>query len=142
MQTHANSLIVQGHQITSRWIYGGHTVNEKKIESRSATSERFAREDIEDLHAAQALIMFQESPRMDGIRGGAFVELGMAIERNMLVIICGNPGHVFAALTKVNVFETFQQVLHYTRELAPVPDAAEGDGVECLDGCGQQTSIK
>jgi nucleoside 2-deoxyribosyltransferase len=108
MQLHARRLEKAGHHITSRWIWGGHEATARDEAAQKCERMQFALDDIHDLRISDCIMMFQEAPRLDNVRGGAFVELGIAIERGLIVIIVGKPGHVFAALPRVEVAPDFE----------------------------------
>jgi hypothetical protein len=80
-----------GHQVTSRWLNGGHQIDndgraigdegEAAVERGEALAAKFAEDDLADIDEAELFIAFTEQPRQGGgrNRGGRHVELGYAI---------------------------------------------------------------
>lgn len=76
-----------GWECNARWLRGDHD---------GMLPTRAAREDVKDVRAADALVMFAER---SSTRGGMWVEFGIAVERGIpIVVICDQ--HV----AKLNVF--------------------------------------
>jgi hypothetical protein len=112
MQHVAQALIAQGYEVTSRWIWGEHQSLDEHLlhpEVRS-DSQRFAQEDIADLHAAECFIGFSEALRLPS-RGGRHVELGMALALGKRVCVVGGLEHVFHALPHVEHYATLEALL-------------------------------
>ena len=112
MQHIAHALMVQGHDVTSRWIWGAHqTLDESLLhpEVRS-DSQRFAQEDIADLEAAECFIGFSEAIRQPS-RGGRHVELGMALALGKRICVVGGLEHVFHTLAHVEHYATLEALL-------------------------------
>jgi hypothetical protein len=53
-----------GHSVTSRWINGGHQINDQGLSDEAKAEERtrFAVEDWNDLMQAECVISFTEEP--------------------------------------------------------------------------------
>lgn len=91
-----------GILVTSRWLLGGHEwsgVDDNDIPPECA--HRFAREDIEDLKAADVVICFTEEPRSGNSRGGRHVEFGYALAIEKSIIVVGYRENVFYTLPEV-----------------------------------------
>jgi nucleoside 2-deoxyribosyltransferase len=98
-----------GIEITSRWIYRTEP-NVTDLESDEA--ERVACEDIEDVMAADTLILFAEEPRTP-TRAGRMVEFGYAIGTRKRLICVGGKENVFSALPQVEHFDSFRDLDSY-----------------------------
>lgn len=100
-----------GFTVTSRWLNGNHQVDEQGLstEAGRAERERFAREDYEDVRAADLVIAFTEQPRQTNSRGGRHVELGIAIGLGTPILIVGPRENVFCCLEpEVNVCPSWE----------------------------------
>lgn len=99
MQDYAKELMQQGYTVTSRWIWGGHQVNDHELKSPAESEQRrrFAHEDLDDVLDADTLIFFSE-PQRTPTRGGRHVEMGIAIGNGMRVMIVGEKENIFHAL--------------------------------------------
>jgi nucleoside 2-deoxyribosyltransferase len=108
MQQIEASLRAMGHEVTSRWIQGGHELSkEGSTEAQQAERGRFAEEDLADLLAADCCLCFTEEPRSTNSRGGRHVELGIAIGAGKRVVVVGWRENVFCCLPSVEFFETW-----------------------------------
>ena len=110
LQGYAKQLIADGHEITSRWIWGTHQLDDAglSVEAKRSERERFAKEDIEDLLKSEICISFTEEPRATNSRGGRHVEYGIAIGAKQRCIIVGPQENVFHCLPQVLVCESFE----------------------------------
>lgn len=124
------TLLRSGHIVTSRWLNGEHqlsrdglklgAVGEEYVEAGSdqeaaALRQFFAREDMEDVRAADLVIAFTEAPRAETSRGGRHVELGMALAWDKRIFIVGPRENVFCWLPGLVNFDTFASVQTYLR---------------------------
>lgn len=101
MQTIAHQLIARGHTVTSRWIWGEHAAYDSRIldlELRHQ-SALFARDDLDDLAAAECFIGFSDGS--GGSRGGRHAEFGLALALKKRLVIIGGAEHVFHCLPEV-----------------------------------------
>jgi len=112
LQEIAKVLISHGHEITSRWLWGNHQIDDKglSIEAKRSERERFANEDYEDLMRAETVISFTEVPRSSNSRGGRHVEFGIALAFQKRCIVIGPRENVFHCLPKVEVVESIWEV--------------------------------
>lgn len=109
LQKYAEELISQGHDITSRWIWGDHQIDDKglSVEAKRFERERFATEDFDDLLEADIVISFTEEPRSSNSRGGRHVEYGMALALRKRCLVVGPRENVFHCLPWIPVFDSF-----------------------------------
>lgn len=82
-------LAEHGVTVTSRWINDEHS---DRDESRYAD---YARVDLADIEAADAVIAYSPRENFRTGRGGRHVELGYALARGMRVILVGERENVF-----------------------------------------------
>ena len=99
-------LTARDHQVVARWLDGNHQLVERGISTEAGDAERarFAREDWEDMAAADWVISFTESPRAAPSRGGRHVEFGGALALRKRCIIVGPRENVFHHLPQVEWF--------------------------------------
>ena len=101
-----------GVEVTSRWLLGGHEWAGTDDEQLPVdVGERFAREDLEDLIAADVVVCFTEAPRSGPSRGGRHVEFGYALAMGKELFVCGPAENVFYCLDSVRLHETWETVL-------------------------------
>jgi nucleoside 2-deoxyribosyltransferase len=100
---YAAELEAEGIEVTSRWLRGGHewvgTADEEIPVERNAL---FAKEDLDDIEAADMVVCFTESPRSGPARGGRHVEFGYALARGMNILVVGYRENVFYCLPDVD----------------------------------------
>ena len=102
-----------GHTIVSRWSRpeADHVLAAGlSDQANDLARERFASEDMEDIHKADCLIVLGEPPRSNS-RGGHLVEFGIALGLGLRVMVVGPRGTVFHCLPTVEVFDTWQSLL-------------------------------
>jgi len=84
-----------GHEITSQWI----DVEHEEDKAHTVTDElrvKYAIMDVEDVRRADALVTFAGLRSEPAIGGGRHVEFGIALEREMPIIVVGPKGeHIF-----------------------------------------------
>ena len=110
MRRRAGELTALGHEITSRWIRGSHSVSGGFDDPLWA---RYAREDFDDVAAADAVVCFLEPG--GGGSGGRHVEFGMALAWGKRTIVVGEPEHLFHTLPSVRVYPTWADALDALR---------------------------
>lgn len=90
------------HVITARWLTGVHewtgTPDDQIPEHAQAW---FARDDLDDIRASDAIVCFTEESGTGPARGGRHVEMGIALGWGIPVIVCGPIENVFYALPEV-----------------------------------------
>lgn len=105
MQTYRAALEALGYVVTSRWINGDHMMAEEgSPEAKHDERIRFAREDMDDLMAADIVIAFAEEPRKTTGRGGRHVEFGMALAAGKRVLAASWRENVFFCLPQVEFY--------------------------------------
>jgi hypothetical protein len=99
-----------GHSVTSRWINGSHQVDDAglSVEAKKSERLRFAAEDLQDLHRAEAIIAFTEAPRSKRSRGGRHVEFGIALAARKRLIVLGPPENIFYCLPQVEWYPDYR----------------------------------
>jgi nucleoside 2-deoxyribosyltransferase len=103
MRAIAADLIAAGHSVTSRWI------NERKEnETRSVT---YAKRDIADINACDAVLVFSDEPRTTSSRGGHWVEVGYAHGIGKAICVIGWRENVFCWLSEFQFFATWAEAL-------------------------------
>lgn len=113
MVGYAAELRVIGHEITSRWINGGHQIPHGLGHGVDVDfARRFANEDVEDIIAADCLIAFTETEG-DGYtgRGGRHVEFGLGLAMYKEIVVVGYRENVFCYLPQVHYFAQWQDAL-------------------------------
>jgi hypothetical protein len=106
-------LKAMGHTITSRWIKPDtdHLVPiGLSAQAADAERERFAREDLEDVIACDAMVSLMEEPRTNS-RGGRHVEFGMGLALGKKMFIIGPRETVFHHLRGVRHFDSVERFL-------------------------------
>ena len=110
LRRRAGELAALGHEITSRWIRGGHSASGDLDDPLWA---EYARDDFEDVAAADAVVCFLE-PNGGG-SGGRHAEFGMALAWGKRVIVVGEPEHLFHTLPSVEPYPTWSEALDALR---------------------------
>ena len=116
MRQYADDLASTGIDVTSIWIH------DDKHEWTGAPDDqipphalaRFAREDLRDIDAADAVVVFTDSPSS---KGGMWVEVGYAIGRDIPLLIVGPVANVFCAVIE-DRYETWPDALTALADLA------------------------
>lgn len=113
MQDYRRDLEARGHIVTSRWINGGHQIDDAGLSAQAKESERvrFAEEDLADLLAAECVVSFTEPPRSTNSRGGRHVEFGVAVGLGKRTIVVGSRENVFHCLPGVEFHLEWPQAL-------------------------------
>ena len=95
--------------MTSRWLNKTHETSKQIWEDDLSPKllQGFAIEDVEDILAADAIIMFTEEPGPGTSRGGRHVEFGLAIAAHIRLIVVGPRENVFYYLPRVEQFDSF-----------------------------------
>lgn len=109
----ANQLQEHGYRITSRWVRPEvDHVLPTGLSQQAVDSERqrFALEDMNDVHACDCMISLMEEPRSNG-RGGRHVEYGAAVALGKQLIVIGPLETVFHHLPGVVKFDTVDAFL-------------------------------
>lgn len=99
----ASVLIGRGHEISSRWLFEPFLQTQDYTE---AAREAIARMDYEDVVASDALLLVAGPDRYSG---GKFVEVGIAVARDIPVTILGRRENMLMWLPSMRVIDTPQQ---------------------------------
>ena len=110
LRRRAEELSALGHDVTSRWIRGGHSVAGGYDDPRWA---RYAQEDFDDVESADAVVCLLE-PNGGG-SGGRHVEFGLALAWGKRTIVVGEPAHLFHTLPSVEAYATWAEALDALR---------------------------
>jgi len=107
LKCYAWELEYQGHTVTSRWLGGSHDSLVDGIDD-VATRGGWAAEDIENIRAADTLLVFP-LPASEGgmVTGGVHVEMGIALALGKRIIAVGGRPNVFYCLPQVEVCDDF-----------------------------------
>ncbi len=113
---YAAELDSAGIEVTSRWIRGGHEwVGMPDGEIPVKHLARFAKDDLEDIDAADVVVCFTESPRSGPARGGRHFEAGYALAKDKRVLVVGYVENVFYCLPSIVFAETWGRALGLLR---------------------------
>lgn len=121
MVGYARTLTELGHEITSRWILGGHEAEEHtSIEQKRI----IALENIDDIDRAKAVVCFTESaqaPPPGSARGGRHVEFGYVLGKvpSKSLYVVGPIENVFHTLTPA--FPTWTEFVDYLHRITVRP---------------------
>jgi len=122
MVARAADLVALGHTVTSSWITGKHELQSQhgaRADEVADASEqaRWAREDIDDLEASEAIIAFTQAYGAVGgrNRGGRHVEMGIAIELGLRIFVVGPRENVFYHLPEVQQYDAWQHIVPAAR---------------------------
>lgn len=118
-----------GFLVRARWLDGGHQLADNGTpigengealvegdaggcsdESRRLMA-KFAKDDLEDVNAADIVISFTEPPRSNASRGGRHVEFGIALARGSRVIVVGYRENIFHWLPQVEFVGTIEDAI-------------------------------
>lgn len=102
LQEHAKVLEAAGHEITSRWIYGG---------EEGLTYRDIALLDLEDIDRADCVLSFTELGSPPHVRGGRHVEFGYGLAKGKICATIGEWENVFHYHPKVAVFDTVEDFI-------------------------------
>lgn len=110
-----NQLIAEGYEITSQWIW-----RNQPQDYEDATDDEvaeFAREDLEDVSLANALIALSEPSENIYGRGGRHVEYGYAVAQGFMELyVVGPRENIFHYMPDVIVTSTIDELIEYLRE--------------------------
>lgn len=96
-------LVREGYEVTSRWILAETGYDRSEAALRAA-----ARMDYEDLGKAEVLVHCFTEVRSSG--GGADAELGIALAREMRIIVLGPKTNIFHRLPDVEQVWSFEEL--------------------------------
>jgi len=118
LAAYARELRRDGVTVSSRWHDGAHDWTGISDEAMPrAVQARFAQEDLDDIDAAHALLLFADPPGNEGTRGGAQFEAGYAYGMGIRLIVVSHRQQVFCALPEVIFCPDPDSALAYVRGL-------------------------
>ena len=103
MRSVRDLLVNDGHEVTSRWIDVEHEEDASHTVTDAMRYE-YAKMDVEDVLAADALIAFSGPRSEPAIGGGRHVEFGIALQAEKTIIVVGPKGE--------HIFHWCQDVIH------------------------------
>lgn len=92
MQRVAMSILWAGHSVTSRWLV-----------KEYGDQEQACLDDIEDVRAADLLVLFTEPVGSLNPGGGRHTELGLALAWSKEIVVCGERETVFCYAPQIIV---------------------------------------
>jgi nucleoside 2-deoxyribosyltransferase len=101
----------KGIGITSSWLNEPHSPSSTLADVDVKHLRKFALQDIEDIKAADAVVLFSIDPLIPTVRGGRHVETGIAIALGKPLFIIGPEENVFHFLPQVTHFTTISALL-------------------------------
>ena len=103
METYANKIAENGHEITARWVYGGED---------GLSRTEIALMDIEDVDKADAIISFTHPRGTMTTGGGRHVEFGYALAKGKKLIVIGAYENVFHHMPNVQIYSDLDSWLY------------------------------
>jgi len=103
MEKIANTLTLEGYDITSRWVYGGET---------GKSNEEIAIFDLEDVDKADTVLSFTCPYGTMYKGGGRNVEFGYGLAKGKRSVIIGERENVFNWHPSVEQFDTLSDFLN------------------------------
>lgn len=110
MKEYASQLEAAGITCTSRWLDEAET--EKGLPKSATKNLEVSVIDIEDVHTADALVLFSEDPEIGIPRGGRNVEFGYALGKSKPVLVVGPYENIFHYLPTVSHYVTWGHALY------------------------------
>jgi hypothetical protein len=118
MNGYAQQLRQSGHIVDCRWLQGLHQIHPGAAEIESGgfsdtpdgipmIARPFAEDDVQDIKAADGIILFSEPPSTYSKRGGRHVEFGLAMGLGKTLVVIGPRENVFHCLPFVYQFTTW-----------------------------------
>ena len=103
-----DDLVRTGFRVSSRWLDDESSVPATAGAHREGAAARLAaiaHQDIQDIHAADVVVVFNPPEARNVGRGGRHVETGYALALGKKVIIVGARGNVFHWLPEITVVD-------------------------------------
>ncbi len=113
LRLYRDRLIKSGHEVISSWLDTDDFKGAVDIEKwrECANLERA------EINQCDTMIIFSEPYLSAYPMGSRHVELGIALERNMVIIICGPVENIFMALRDVCVIKNFEVILAFMEKM-------------------------
>lgn len=116
MSGYADELIMDGHQVASRWVYKENQLPASfgtwanHDQENTALAKKYAGYDAMDVQSCDACVLFTCEPGEPGSSsGGRHVEFGMAWALGKRCLVVGPPENIFHVLPSVVVVPTWKQ---------------------------------
>lgn len=101
---YAAELRAGGIEVTSSWLNEPHPPTVQMPDLTHEDHQKYAIQDIKDVRAAEIMVLFTD-PTKSIVRAGRHVEFGIAIERQMPILVVG--------LEHENIFHHAPRVMHF-----------------------------
>jgi nucleoside 2-deoxyribosyltransferase len=99
-----------GIKVTSTWPWEAAAPNSTLAEVGHDYLVKNARKDLNEILAADAVILFTQDPLIPFCRGGRMHEAGFAMGCGKTLLVCGPRENIFHYLPEVNVFATWEEL--------------------------------
>jgi len=95
--------------VTSSWVRESESEN-KVLDCDEELAPLLARKDLQEIMAADAVVLFTHDPTHKFVRGGRMHEAGFAMGLGKSLLVCGPKENIFHYLPEVNVFSTWEEL--------------------------------
>lgn len=109
-----DDLVRAGFRVTSRWLNGASSTPATASAHQEGAAARLAAiayQDIEDIEAADVVVVFNPREACNTGRGGRHVETGYALALRKRVIVVGARGNVFHWMPEVTVVDDWGDLI-------------------------------
>lgn len=120
-------LVAEGYHVTSRWLDAPSSTPATALAAEEGAASRLAgiaRQDFEDIDAAELIVVFNPAESCGTGRGGRHVETGYALARGKPVVIVGARGNVFHWLPEIALVADWQELVGWLARHARAPGAS------------------
>jgi nucleoside 2-deoxyribosyltransferase len=100
-----------GFEVTSTWHTEPHDPNVQLHEVTGSEREELARRDIDEIDAADTLLLLTQKPTTATVRGGRHVEFGYALGKGKNLICVGPKENIFHSLYNILVVSTVEEAV-------------------------------
>lgn len=101
----------KGIDVTSSWLQEPHAAGTTMDQVDPQDLCAYAQQDIEDIKAADVVVLFSVDPLMPTVRGGRHVETGIAIGLGKPLFVIGPVENIFHHLPYVKRFPTISELI-------------------------------
>ena len=111
----AEELMLAGHEVTSRWIFGSHEWSRAEQAAQAEftdvplEAQKFALDDVNDVQDAEMVICFSDPPRDKPQRGGKHFEFGVAWSMGKECVVVGPRENVFHCLPEITHYSSWKE---------------------------------
>lgn len=113
-----DALVQIGLRVTSRWLDGESSIPATAFAHEAGSAARLATiayQDVEDIRAADVVVVFNPPDACNVGRGGRHVETGYALALRRRVVLVGTRGNVFHWMPEVAVLEDWSELVNWFR---------------------------